>query len=125
MGRAPGQNAKGRQPMIESFRSPVSIFFLGVPEELKKHPTFIEVPEQKIMISWSIDMEMREYGIKSISMLIPDQEVWILIEDENGNQKEIKVLIVNCSANIQDTQTTIYPKKLLYNQNKKEWFLTF
>jgi len=59
---------------------------------------------QPVTIHWSIEFEMRSWGVKNIYLHVPDQKITLVyqIEDENGDyvdaEKEIQLQNVEVEA---------------------------
>jgi hypothetical protein len=77
-------------------------------------------------IVWSMELEARERGIKSIEISVQDQEVRLArcFEDENGDEEfeTIDVEIKNFGIS-EPIGTTIIPTELEYDG--KNWTLNF
>lgn len=79
----------------------------------------------KAILSWSTEIEARSWGIKGITIVIPDQEIEVdaSIEDEDGNE-EIQTLKMNIKdVNVEvrpDQYGMIAPRNLEFFKEKWE-----
>lgn len=79
----------------------------------------------KVFIEWTVDIEMREYGIKSFGLSVPDQEVTTVVnkyneETDEEYEEEITLKLKDVKIEYQDNSilpSGLYPLKLEVYQN--------
>lgn len=86
----------------------------------------VEVNNQKVHITWKLELELRGWGLKYSVISVPEQiiEFYVDIEDEN----EAKLLSVNIKDCETDTEAAnfdgpVYPRTLQFYKGK--WTLIF
>ena len=81
---------------------------------------------QPIKIKWSAELELRSWGIKDISVFVPDQEVTLIFTIANpktGDEEErqIQFPLTNIKASFgYDFTTQINPTQLTIHDNESE-----
>lgn len=78
-------------------------------------------------IRWSIELEMREWGVKSIDPIVPDQHITVCWQDRDYEDNEIETYetmhLTECEAKLRSHEGVICPETLEYYKNK--WTLLF
>jgi hypothetical protein len=77
----------------------------------------------KTRVTWSLDLEMREYGVKSILIIVPDQKISLShVKDEYEGDllydNAIEIEITDIDDIVVGDMSTIIPKKLTIIDNK-------
>lgn len=80
---------------------------------------------QPVTIKWQVEFEMRSWGIKDISVYVPDQEVTLMftIADQNGDEveKEATFQLTDIKTNMgYDYNSMVSPSTLNIHDNKIE-----
>jgi hypothetical protein len=82
---------------------------------------------QKVTLKWSVEFEMREWGIKSCIITVPEQEITFEIElDERDDfeTKTVTVLLKEIHTDVSDQIClNLVPRKLEFYRGK--WTLSF
>ena len=74
-------------------------------------------------IKWFFEMEVRNYGIKSFYLIVPDQEITIDWEKKSQEKLEIKDVEAEFMVDGEFTGITLIPKTLEHSSGK--WTLKF
>lgn len=79
----------------------------------------------KIDIKWQLDLEMREYGVKSFSITVPDQEITATVTKYNEETDEeyeeditVKLENVETELNTNGHYDSLYPDRLEIHMNR-------
>lgn len=86
-----------------------------------------DIETKKMNLRWNVEFEMRQYGIKSTIITIPDQQVTLSVNvwgDEDDSYEEVTLDIKDVV--IERTGTgfdSLVPQKLEFYKNK--WTVTF
>lgn len=62
---------------------------------------FVSLETPKVSLSWSIDMDVRSWGVKGIGIIIPTQSFELEIEVEDGTTKIIEIKVEEWEANVE------------------------
>jgi hypothetical protein len=110
---------------MEQFKSPVSVFLMGRPDQVPELAT--EDRSKTISINWMIDLDMRNYGIKSFDVVIPDQDIELPVVDLETNEESVVQIKLSqvVFGKPESFESSIYPKQLVYLKTKNQWILQF
>lgn len=79
----------------------------------------------KTLIEWTVDIEMREYGIKSFGLSVPDQEITTMVwkyneETDEEYEEELTLQVKDVKIHVSDCARLdgLAPVKLELWQNK-------
>ncbi len=87
----------------------------------KSYEDVDSVTTKKIDIKWNCELEYRSWGIKSIIVVVPDQDIsfaYDKIIDDEGNTKEIEhtVKLANIKLGDSDYKFPIMPTELTWDK---------
>lgn len=104
------------------FTSPVEI------DSMYDHPSipagYSVMYGQKVSLNWSLGMEAKTWGIKGLTLFVPNQSVSIELESEESMENmTIEVELKDLKVEEPETFGAIFPKQIGYW--KGQWTVTF
>lgn len=85
-----------------------------------------DVLTKHINLRWDLEFEMRQYGVKSFIITVPDQSITIDLNiwgDDDDTQEELKFDIKDVLIERSSTSDSLFPKSLEFYKGK--WKLVF
>jgi hypothetical protein len=95
-----------------------------------KHDKDKSLETKTIILEWSLELEVRKFGIKSFVVVVPDQKIEVDFTEyrENSDEDVITtetVMVKNVSVDMSESKSLygLSPKSLIFHDN--EWKLEF
>lgn len=85
-----------------------------------------DIETTKMNLRWNLELEMRQYGIKSFIITVPDQTVTIDLNvwnDDNDTQEQITLEIKDVVVELSGGSDQLIPSSLEFYKGK--WTLNF
>lgn len=83
--------------------------------ELDLYGEYSNVTTKIVFLKWKYELEYRSWGIKNVSITIPDQKIYVEIEveDENGDYERKDIVIELKNIEMEgETKIPLLPTKL-------------
>jgi hypothetical protein len=108
---------------MDSFKTKVELEVYGILGEGVNY----DVLTQTVEIKWDLQLEMRSWGVKDISMSVPEQKITVLLNiwgDNEDTEKEIVLDVKDVLVEKQsEDSSSLAPSHLVYNDG--EWTLIY
>lgn len=93
----------------------------------------VSAESRSVVVSWSLEFEFREWGLKSLVYFAPDQEVEIDFYfithgprgEEDHTTETVSVKIQDIEVRTSVESHCLYPESLEWNEKTKKWILNF
>ncbi len=85
-----------------------------------------DIETKNMNLRWNLELEMRQYGVKSFIITVPDQQITVSLNvwgDDEDTQEELTLDIKDVIVERNDVGDSLIPHALEYYKGK--WKLVF
>ncbi len=79
--------------------------------------------DSKIEIDWLLCLETREYGVKSMVVIVPEQTISFGVTNENGHESDVTLNLKDIDVETIESMKMISPWKLSFEDGQGSLFL--